>query len=109
MKKKPVSVEYTLTLNNKKYTYKLTEVSNFLTKVECHSAWISQVFENEDLPELLLHLPDYILEKEAERQKDKSTFIQIRVSMSEKNAIKQRALKKGYKNVSGYLKDMALI
>ena len=103
------TVEYSLSLNNKKYLYKLTKISETLTQVECSSAWISQVFENEDLPELLLNLPDYILEKEAEKQKEKTTFIQIRVSVSEKNAIKKRALKQGYKNVSGYLKDVALV
>jgi len=109
METKTATVEYSLTLNNKKYACKLIEVSDSLTRVECPSAWISQVFENEDLPELLLHLPAYILEKEAENQEDKPTFIQIRVSASEKNAIKKRALKKGYSSVSGYLKDVALV
>jgi len=107
MKNNVTTVEYSLTLNNKKHTYKLTKVDDSTTKVECPSAWISQVFDNEDLPELLLHLPDYILEKEAESKNDKPTVIRIRVLTSEKNAIKRLAVKNGYRNMSSYLKEKA--
>jgi len=103
-------VEYSISLNNKKYSYILTKVNNNITHISCPAAWIDQDFDNEDIPDFLMDLPDLILETEEDKKKEKSEveILRLRVSKHEKLEIKKLSLKNGYKNVSSYIRDLAL-
>lgn len=73
----------------------------------CDAANIDQEFLNEDVPLLLVDLPTLIL-AEREHLNGCDTVIRFRVNSEDKRKIEQNANKKGYKNISSYLRDMAL-
>lgn len=75
--------------------------------MECLAANISQPFLSEDIPDLLIDLPNLILsEKEyVEKQND---VIRFRVTPEDKKLIEEKAGKNGYKTVSDYLREVAL-
>lgn len=77
------------------------------TFVECEAAHIAQPFLNEDIPELLCSLPELIL-AEKKYQDNQEAIIRFRVSTEDKKEIEQKALKKGFKSVSEFLRSMAL-
>lgn len=101
------SLAYFLTLHNVKYVCQLKFIDATSTRVICEAAAIDQPFLNEDIPALLMDLPNLILaEKEyLERQTE---VIRFRVSSEDKKEIEKKAARKGYKNVSSYLRDLAL-
>ena len=96
-----------VTVNNKKHKYKIRKINKDTSYFECNSASIGQPFLNKDIPELLLHLPEHIIEERRYRKENKEV-IRFRVSQKEKDAIKIKARKKGYKTISAYLRDIAL-
>ncbi len=105
MKNKSV---HTIRVNNKKYEYTISpsedeECYYFV----CEAAGVSQDFLKEDIPALLVDLPEFIIE-ELEYKKKQDNVIRFRVSVDEKKAIYKRAVKAGYANVSGFLRDLAL-
>lgn len=96
-----------ITLNNKKYFYSLKKVNKNTSHFECEAANISQAFPNEDIPELLIDLPNLILsEKEYLEKQDE--VIRFRVTLEDKKLIEQKATQKGYRTVSDYLREVAL-
>ena len=97
----------TFTINNKKYEYSIQPKKTGVTTVICKAAKINQDFLNEDVPALLTDLPHLIIAEE-EYNKKQSKVVRFRVSEDEKRLIKQKAIKKGYRTVSAFLKDMAL-
>lgn len=100
--------EHFVTVNNKKYPYYLgLDKEEGCVFFECSAAGISQPFPVEDIPELLMHLPDYILEEKAYRAKQKE-IIRFRVAVEEKKAIEKKAAKLGYSSVSSFLRDVAM-
>jgi hypothetical protein len=99
--------QYSITINNKKYLYSLTSTNKKTTFVECKDANISQEFLNEDIPALLIDLPNLIL-SEKEYKKQQAEIIRFRISPEDKKLIEQKAVKKGYSNVSSFLRDLAL-
>lgn len=107
MSKKRI-ITSTITVNNKKYTYSLKRIDKKTTRVLCKAANIDQPFHNEDLAELLFYLPDYIVEEENERKREGKEFIRFRVSGIEKKRIQKNAFKRGYTNVSSFLRALAL-
>lgn len=95
-------------VNNKRYDYYISstekkDVVHFL----CEGANIEQIFHRKDLSELLILLEDYILD-EIEYRKKQKDIIRFRVSAEEKEAIVKKAFKKGYSNVSSFLRDLAM-
>lgn len=98
---------YYITINNKKYQYSLTFVSKTTTLVECKEASIAQEFLNEDIPALLMDLPNLIM-AEKEYKKRQEEIIRFRISPEDKKIIEQKAIKKGYHNLSSFLRDLAL-
>jgi hypothetical protein len=104
---KKSSFKHFVTLNNKKYFYTLMPASKKETFVECEAAHIAQPFLNEDIPELLCGLPELIL-SEKKYQENQEAVIRFRVSVGDKKEIEQKALKKGFKSVSEFLRSMAL-
>ncbi|MFH1533946.1 MAG: hypothetical protein ABID64_03370 [Nitrospirota bacterium] len=100
--------EYSVRVNNKNYPYTISE-SEYENAVffECKAARLSQVFDVRDLPELFLYLPEYILD-EIGRRKEEKDVIRFRVTTTEKTEIAKKAQKNGFKNVSSYLRFLAL-
>ena len=96
-----------VTIGNKKYPYKLRKIDSKKTFVECEEANISQEFLNEDIPALLIDLPNLIL-AEKEYKNKQNEVIRFRISTEDKKLIENIAIKKGYSSVSGFLRDLAL-
>jgi len=96
-----------ITLNNKKFLYTLEKASKRTTFVECEAANIAQEFLNEDIPNLLNNLPNLII-AEKKYNKQQSEVIRFRVTPEDKQLIEKKAIKKGYMNISSFLRDLAL-
>ena len=96
-----------ITINNKKYSYSLEEKKNNLIFVECKDANIAQYFLAEDVPGLLIDLPNLII-AEKEHRKKQSEVIRFRISSSDKSKIEKKAIKEGYRSVSDYMRHLAL-
>ncbi|MFH0846239.1 MAG: hypothetical protein V1851_02475 [Patescibacteria group bacterium] len=96
-----------ITLNNKKYFYTLKEKSKKEVFFECPQAKISQIFLNEDIPSLLIDLPNLII-AEKEYQNNQSEVVRFRISSGDKKKIEIKASKNGYNSVSDYLRKLAL-
>ncbi len=101
------SFEYYINVNNKKYAYTLKKSGAQATFVICEAANVEQKFLNEDIPALLRDLPNLILaEQQYKNQQDQ--VIRFRVSDEDKKLIMKKAYAKGYKNLSVFLRDLAL-
>ncbi len=96
-----------ITVNNKKYLYSLEKRKDNIIFVECPEAKIAQEFLAEDVPNLLIDLPNLIA-TEKEYKKNQSEIIRFRISQQDKKRVEQKAVKKGFTSVSGYLRDLAL-
>ncbi len=99
--------EYYVNVNNKKYSYTLEKVGKNSTLIECVAANIGQEFLDEDVPNLLRDLPNLIL-AEQEYSAKQGQVIRFRVTPGDKKIIMKKAYAKGYKNVSGFLRDLLL-
>lgn len=101
------TTKHFITVQNKKYMYALKKVGKDTIFFECTGACIAQKFLNEDIPELLIDLPNLILaQKKYEHQQ--SEMIRFRVSSDDKRRIEKKAIQRGYNSISGYLRDLAL-
>lgn len=101
------SLKHSVTLNNKKYFYTLKPYDKECAWVECEAADIGQPFLNEDIPALLVDLPNLIL-AEKEYQKKHEEVIRFRVSSEDKEIIEKKAAKEGYPTISAFLRHLAL-
>lgn len=102
-----LTTEHFIMVNNRKYTYILKKVGTKKTFVGCKDADIAQEFLNEDIPALLIDLPYLILE--GKKYKDThNQMIRFRISPEDKKIIMKKAHGKGYKNISSFLRDLAL-
>lgn len=99
--------EYFILLNNRKYSYILRKIVKNRFFVECKDANIAQEFLGEDIPDLLIDLPKLIL-AEKEYNEGQADVVRFRLSAEDKKTILKKAYKKGYKTVSGFLRDLAL-
>lgn len=93
-------------VKNKKHEYSIIKASNKTTKLICKDANINQEFLNEDITQIILDLPNLIISEQDYSKKN--SLIQFRVSAQDKKRIEKNAIKKGYANVSSYIKDIAL-
>ena len=96
-----------ITVGNKKYEYSLKEKQKGIIFFECKDANISQNFLKEDVVNLIIDLPNLIV-SEKEYNKNQSKVIRFRVSPEDKNKVERRAIKKGFKSVSDYMRSLAL-
>lgn len=104
-------MKHSVLVNNKKYDYELSseiDEGEHVTRVICKSANLNQTFLNEDVPALLLDLPNLILDELDFKTSQKSTYIRVRVTPSEKIKIQKRSIAKGYKNTSEFIRSMAV-
>lgn len=99
--------EYYLTVNNKKISYSLKKISDEVTFVQCSAANIAQEFLNADIPDLLRDLPNLVM-AELNYKNNQEQVIRFRVTLEDKKLIMKKARSKGYKTVSGYLRDLAI-
>ncbi len=100
-------IKGSITVNNKKHSFTMKAIKKGLVYVDCEGGGVEQEFLIEDVGGLFLALPDFILEEEKYRAKQKD-IIRFRVSQEEKSDIMKKALKKGYASVSAFLRDLAL-
>ncbi|MCB9805621.1 hypothetical protein H6775_00505 [Candidatus Nomurabacteria bacterium] len=96
-----------ITIKNKIYSYALEKNKDGTIHFTSKDAKIDQNFLAEDIPELILDLPNLIIAEQKYNAK-KGEVIRFRVSAEDKKKIEQKAIKKGYDSVSKYLKDIAL-
>lgn len=94
-----------ITVNNKKYKYILEKRRLNTIFVECGGANISQDFLAEDVPNLLIDLPNLIV-AEKKYSKKQSEVLRFRVSSEDKYRIKKRATKEGYDSISDYMRHI---
>lgn len=96
-----------ITVNNKKYSYTLSKKTKKTVFFECVEANVSQEFLSEDIPNLLIDLPNLII-AEKKYKKNQTEIIRFRISSKDKKEIEIKATKKGFGSVSGYLRELAL-
>ena len=100
------TTKYFINIGNKKYFYLLSTIDANTSFVECEAANIGQPFQNEDIPALLMDLPNLILaEKEYRKEQD---MIRFRVSSEDKRMIEKLASERGYTSVSEFMRHLAL-
>ncbi|MCB9810553.1 MAG: hypothetical protein H6779_01735 [Candidatus Nomurabacteria bacterium] len=100
-------ISSTITVQNKKYSYIIKKKNDVTVRVICEAAKINQDFLSEDVPNLLLDLPNLILAEKEHKAKQSET-LRFRVSAHDKNKIEQKAVKAGFDSVSDYLRYLAL-
>ena len=105
MKKK--SFDHYVLINNRKYHYYLAFVSSKVAYFKCEAARIDQEFLIEDIPALLVDLPELILAEKRYKANQKE-IVRFRVSAEEKKIIAKSANAKGFKTVSAFLRNLAL-
>ena len=98
------------TFGSKKIGYSFTKPfkENGVRVVEffCIALKIKQTFLLEDIPELILDLPNIALnQKEYEKNK---TEIKFRVHKDEKQIIEKKALERGFSNTSSFLRELVM-
>lgn len=75
--------------------------------IECVSAKIAQDFLAEDVPGVLIDLPNLIL-AEKEYQAAQTDVVRFRVSSADKQVIERKAVAQGFASVSEYMRHLAL-
>ena len=102
-------MKHSLSVKNRQYPYSLEKTNEKgVIRFKCEEAEIDQEFLSEDIPALLIDLPELIILGQKRRRKKEKDVIRFRVSSDDKNKIEKRAIKKGYSTVSAYLRDLAL-
>ncbi|MFH0838503.1 MAG: hypothetical protein V1880_04535 [Patescibacteria group bacterium] len=99
--------EHILKMGRKSYKYSITPINRKEIYFECKAAGIAQKFLAEDIPNLLVELPDLIL-SEIEFNKTYNQMIRFRITSEEKRQIQKNAVKNGYNNISAFIRDLAL-
>ena len=96
-----------ITVNGKKYFYTLEKINKEETFFRCKGTHIAQPFPDEDIPALLVDLPELII-SEQEYYKNQKEIIRFRISAEDKKRIQKKAIKSGYNSVSSFLRDLGL-
>lgn len=108
---KSKKTKHFITFSNKKYVYTMRPYKDDIFEdgifFECEAAGIGQPFLREDIPALLVDLPNLIIAEKVYQKKQKD-IIRFRVTVEDKRKIEKEAVKKGYPSVSAFLRDLAL-
>lgn len=102
-----MKTKVSITLKNKVYPYTLEKNKDGTIHFYSKDAKIDQDFLAEDVPDLIIDLPELILAQQS-YDSNKSETIRFRVSAKDKAIIEKKAVKNGYTSISKYLKDIAL-
>ena len=102
-----MSTTATITIQNKKYTYTIAATpQKEVVRFVCLAAHIEQDFLAEDIPALLIDLPNLII-AELDYKKADTEVVRFRISAEDKKVIQQKAVKNGYKSLSDYVRARA--
>ncbi|MDA1060867.1 MAG: hypothetical protein O3B47_03680 [bacterium] len=97
-----------ISVNNKNHPFTIQQASpKNEVLFECPIANISQGFLKEDIAELLMDLPELILDEIAYKKAQKDV-VRFRLSAEEKKKIQRYAFKSGFNSISSYLRAIAL-
>jgi len=106
---------FSITVKNKRFSFSLSGPFKKYGEKELYllesKDWpFSQHFTDHDLSRFLASgdLQQFILEELNEKEQKADKRIQLRVTREQQNMIEKKALKKGYKNTSEFLRDVAL-
>ena len=101
-------MKHYIEIKGEKHKYDIIPNSdNKTSRIVCHSAKIDQDFLNEDIPALLNDLKNLIIAEEKYENSLNKT-IRFRASLKEKETILKNVKKYWYKNMSDFLKAVAL-
>ena len=99
---------YSVTVKNKRYEYFISSLKGGLVYFECPAAGICQRFSREDVAELLIDLPTWILDYQADFSSKKEAVVRFRIKAEDKVRLEKRAHQEGYSNLSGFVRDRLL-
>jgi hypothetical protein len=101
---------FSFSFGSQKYDYTLSqpfkEDGETVMQLQCPKINIDQTFLVEDIPEAILDLPNMILN--LKQYKTQNTIMKFRLQVEEKKIIEKKALERGYKNTSDFLRSVAL-
>lgn len=97
-----------ITVKNKRYVYSIEGLKDGLVYFECTGAGINQRFAKEDLAELLIDLPTWVLDYQAHLSEKKETVIRFRIKAEEKVLLEKKAHKAGFNNLSRFIRSQIL-
>ncbi|MBI5411873.1 hypothetical protein HZA43_01715 [Candidatus Peregrinibacteria bacterium] len=106
MKKSKKSVHFIM-VGKKKYEYSIESLSKKIVFFECDAANIGQQFLTEDIPALLIDLPELIIGRK-EYEKKQNQVLRFRCSAKERREIEKRAIQKRFPNISAFIRALAL-
>lgn len=93
-------------IKNKYYPFTIELVDQQVTIFTCDMAGIPrQEFATEDVPQLIIDLPELIQEEQDFRSKQ-NDMVRFRISGQEKSEMEKLAVKKGYRTLSAFLRDL---
>lgn len=99
----------TFSIGSRRYKYKLgkpfSSNGEKLMPFSCSALGIEQDFLVEDIPELILDLPN--IAQNLKENKQQGTYIRLRIKDSEKKLIEKKAVAAG-KTTSAYIRETAL-
>ena len=99
-------ITHYILVGNKRYEYSLQPAKGSTTII-CEGAGIRAQFPNEQVPLVLAQLAKEIMHARQEVEAQ-SEVLRFRVTPSEKQMMEKRALALGFKNMSSYLRAVAL-
>jgi len=99
-------ITHYILVGNKRYEYSLQPKAQ-TTTIICEGAGIRAQFPNEQVPIVLAELAKAIMQAKQEVEAQ-SEVIRFRVTPTEKQMMEKRALALGFKNMSSYLRAVAL-
>ena len=98
----------TITVQNKKFEYTIKPAKGKgVIRFVCKAAKIDQDFLAEDIPALIIDLPELVV-AERKHKSNQSQIVRFRVSSEDKKKIEKRAVASGFDSVSDYLRAKAL-
>ena len=97
-----------ITVQNKKFEYTIKPAKEKgVIRFICKAAKIDQDFLAEDIPPLVIDLPELIV-SERTYNANQSQVVRFRVSTEDKKKIEKKAVSEGFDSVSDYLRSVAL-
>ncbi len=102
-----MSVKHVIVIGKKKYDYELQPARRF-TVLVLRELGIEERVPNEELPKILLKLPEIIMRSREDESSKQSEVMRFRVSPEEKTEIERMAFENGFESVSAYIRAVAL-
>ncbi len=102
-----MSVKHVIVIGKKKYDYELQPARRF-TVLVLRELGIEEKVPNEELPKILLKLPEIIMRSREDESSKQSEVMRFRVSPEEKSEIERMAFENGFESVSAYIRAVAL-